>query len=90
MIEYTDRIKVDPWPFKMYLDGKPIDTSLVKQLHNAYEILRIAEFLLENYNFLDDETAWELAEKVLRTMDKLESSEELAINLIIDEYLEEN
>lgn len=89
MINYTDRITIDPWKMKVMLDGNPIELHLLSTLHRVYEIMCTAEFMMNNYDFLDEKIAWELAEKVRRNMDKYNSSEELTISLVIDEYMED-
>lgn len=85
MIKYNDRITCDPWPFKMYLDDKLIDTNLIHSLVEAYKIMEMAEFLLNNYDY-GDEDAWAIAESAYRRMYKYDEGEETALSITIEKF----
>lgn len=85
MIKYNDRITIDPWPFKMYLDGKPIDSSLVHSLGEAYHLMEITEYILNNYDY-GDEDAWNIAVATSYRMEKYNISELDALNETIEKF----
>lgn len=74
MIKYTDRITIDPWPFKMYLDNKPIDVNFVAELSEAYNLMCTTEYILGISDY-DDDTAFYLAQETLQHMEDYNLSE---------------
>ena len=70
--------------FKYVIKGVTLGENEMRDIHQYYEILCTAEYLLENYDFSEG-VAMELASQIRRYMDKYDVTESEAICVILSE-----
>lgn len=69
--------------FEYKVKGITLGENEMRDIHQHYEILCTAEYILENWDFTEDE-ATKLAYEVRRCMDKYDMTEEEAIHEILN------
>lgn len=68
--------------FKYEVKGITLGENEMRDIHQRYEILSTAEYILENWDFTEDE-AMKLAYEVRRFMDKYDITESEALHRVV-------
>lgn len=67
-------------------NGVEITPEEMSQIHEHYEIECTTEYILENYNDINEETARDLAREAVEKMNDYHLSEEEAVSEIMEDY----
>jgi hypothetical protein len=68
---------------KYEIKGITLNVNDLMELHHYYEAACTAEYLMENYDIIDENEAMRLGYKVRRFMDKFGGDEEYAIDEVL-------
>ena len=69
------------------IKGVTLDVYEMQEIHKYYEAARTAEYLMENYDISDEDTAMHLGYEVRRLMDEYDYDEETAIDEVMRKTL---